>query len=54
MDKKKENTKCDVCSKIKEELISVSTITYQHLKVEFVKSHYFVKDVQDNYKVVAK
>jgi len=39
---------------LKKNLISVSTITYQHLKVEFVKSHCSVKDVQESYKVVAK
>lgn len=39
---------------LKKNLMSVSTITDQHLKVEFVKSHCLVKDVQDNYKVVAK
>lgn len=35
-------------------LISISTITNEDLKVEFVKSHCLVNDVQDNYKVVAK
>ena len=39
---------------LKKNLILVSTITDQHLKVEFMKSHCLVKDVQDNYKVVAK
>lgn len=39
---------------LKKNLISVSTIIDQHLKIEFVKSHCLVKDVQDNYKVVAK
>jgi hypothetical protein len=38
---------------IKKNLISVSTITDQDLKVEFLKSHCVVKDMQDHYKIVA-
>eukprot|EP00253_Pinus_taeda_P019494 PITA_19494 len=38
---------------IKKNLISVSTITDQDLKVEFVKSQCVVKDVQDQYKIIA-
>jgi hypothetical protein len=38
---------------IKKNLIYVSTITDQDMKVDFVKSHCLVKDVKDHYKVVA-
>ena len=38
---------------IKKNLIYVSTITDQDLKVEFVKSQCVVKDIQDKYKVIA-
>lgn len=38
---------------IKKNLISVSTIANQDLKVEFVKSQCVVKDIQDQYKVIA-
>jgi hypothetical protein len=38
---------------IKKKLISVSTITNQDLKVEFLKSHCVVKDMQDHYKSVS-
>lgn len=37
----------------KRNLIYVSTITNQDLKVEFVKSQCVVKDIQDKYKVIA-
>jgi hypothetical protein len=38
---------------IKKNLISVSTVTYQDLKVEFLKSHCVVKYMQDHYKIIA-
>lgn len=38
---------------IKKNLISVSTITDQDLKMEFVKSQCVVEDIQDKYKVIA-
>jgi len=38
---------------IKKNLISVSTITDQNLKVEFIKSQCFVKDIQNHYNVIA-
>jgi hypothetical protein len=38
---------------IKNNLILVSTIANQDLKVEFSKSQCFVKDIHDHYKVVA-
>jgi len=37
---------------IKKNLISVSTIKDQGLKVEYVKSSCHVKDIQDHYKVI--
>jgi hypothetical protein len=37
---------------IKKNLISVSTITDQYLKVEFLKSHCAVKGMQDHYKII--
>ena len=37
---------------IKKNLIYVSTIIDQDLKVEFVKSQCVVKDIQDHYKVI--
>lgn len=39
---------------IKKNLISVSTIANPNLKVEFIKSHYVVKDIQDNYNIIAR
>jgi hypothetical protein len=39
---------------IKKNLISVSTIANQDLKVEFVKSQCVVKDIQDHYKIIAR
>jgi hypothetical protein len=38
--------------RIKKNLISLSTITYQCFKVEFVKSSCQVKDMQNHYKVI--
>jgi len=38
---------------IKKNLISVSTITDQYLKVELFKTHCIVKDLQNHYKIVA-
>jgi hypothetical protein len=38
---------------INKNLISVSTITYQDLKVELLKSHCVVNDMQDHYKIIA-
>lgn len=38
---------------INNNLIYVSTITDQDMKVEFVKSGCFVKDKHDHYKVIA-
>ena len=37
---------------IKKNLISVSTITDQNLKVEFFKNYYIVKDLLDQFKIV--
>jgi hypothetical protein len=37
---------------IKKNLIYVSTITDQNLKVELLKTHYIVKDLQDHYKTI--
>ena len=39
---------------INKNLIFVSTITNQNLKVEFFKTHCIVKDLQNHYKIVAK
>ena len=39
---------------IKKNLISVSTITDQNLKVEFFKNYCIVKDLMDQYKTLAK
>jgi len=39
---------------INKNLISVSTIEDQYLKVEFVKSHYVVKYIQDYCKIIVK
>jgi hypothetical protein len=41
-------------SGIKKNLIFVSTITDQDLKVESVKSRCVVKDIQDHYKIIAR
>jgi hypothetical protein len=38
---------------IKKNLIYVSTITYQNLKVELFKTHCIVKDLQDHYRIIA-
>jgi hypothetical protein len=38
---------------IKKNLISVSTITYQNLKVEFFKNYCIVKDLLDHFQTVA-
>lgn len=38
---------------IKKNLMSISTIATQDLKVEFVKSQSIVKDIQDRYKVIS-
>jgi hypothetical protein len=38
---------------IKKNLIYVSTITHQDLKVELFKTHCIVKDLQDHYRIVA-
>ena len=40
-------------SGIKKNLISVSTITDQNLKVEFFKNYCIVKDLLDQYKTIA-
>jgi hypothetical protein len=39
---------------IKKNVISVSTIIDQDFKVEFLKSHSVVKDMQDHYKIIEK
>ena len=39
---------------IMKDLISVSTIVDQDLKVQFVKSHYVVKYIHDYCKIIAK
>lgn len=39
---------------IKKKIILVSTITYQGLKVEFVKLGYLMKDIQDHHKVIVQ
>jgi hypothetical protein len=39
---------------IRKKLISVSTITYHNLKVEFLKSHCVLKDLQDHYKTIVR
>jgi hypothetical protein len=41
-------------SGIKKNLISVSTIAYQDLKVEFFKSRCVFKDIHDHYKVISR
>ena len=38
---------------VKNNLIYVSTITDQNLKVEFMQSQCFVKDIQNHYEVIA-
>ena len=38
---------------IKKNSIFVSTIAYQYMKIEFVKSCFLVKDMQDHYKVIS-
>jgi hypothetical protein len=48
------NQECNVCARIKKKLISVLAITYQGLKVEFVKSGYLVKSIQNHYKVITE
>jgi hypothetical protein len=40
-------------SGIKKNLISVSTITYQNLKVEFFKNYCIMKDLLDHFQTVA-
>ena len=38
---------------IKKNLISVSTISDQNLNVEFMQSHYLVKDIQNHHNFIA-
>ena len=38
---------------IKKNFISISTITDQNLNVEFMQSHYLVKDIQNHHHVIA-
>lgn len=39
---------------IKKNLISISSVADQDLKVEFVKSGCVVKDIHDHYRVIAR
>jgi hypothetical protein len=43
-----------MCQGLKKNVISISTITNQDLKVKFLKSSCLVNDKQDHYKVIVE